>query len=253
MQQTSDSPALRPSRRRDWFAVLFALGLPTLVTLAYFFWSEGLGVELRQGIFGIAKILQFSFPLFWVWAIQRHRPRPWPSSCRGVGLGLAFGFVIFAAAMGLYHGWLKSADFFTVGIVPIQEKIAEMGLDAAWKFAAIGVFYSLCHSLLEEYYWRWFVFGQLKRLVPLTPALLISALGFMAHHVLVLGAFFGMASPVTWLFSLAVAMGGGFWAWLYHRSNSLLGPWLGHLLVDAAIFAIGYELAKPLFAAAEIL
>ena len=30
------------------------------------------------------------------------------------------------------------------------------------------------------------------------------------------------------------------WAWLYHRSGSLLGPWLGHALVDAAIF-VGYH------------
>lgn len=248
MQQASKPLSVQTSQTRDWLAVLFALGLPTLVTLAYFVWSEGLDVGLRQGIFGIAKIVQFGFPIFWVWAIQRHRPRPWPVSFRGVGIGTVFGLVLFVAALLLYHNWLKSADFFVAGIAPIQAKIAEMGFNAPWKFAALGVFYSLCHSLLEEYYWRWFVFDQLKRLVPLTPAILISAFGFMAHHVLVIGAFFGMGNPVTWIFSLAVAFGGAFWAWLYHRSDSLLGPWAGHLLVDAAIFAIGYDIAQGMFA-----
>ena len=235
------------SPRRDWLAVLFALGLPTLVTLVYFVWSEGFDAGLRQAIYGVAKVVQFGFPICWVWLVQRHRPKLWPVSFRGAGLGIVFGLIILAAALGLYHGWLKSADFFVAGIGPMQSKIADMGLDSAWKFAAMGVFYSLFHSLLEEYYWRWFVFDQLKRLIPVWPAILVSALGFMAHHVIVVGAFFGMASPLTWLLSAAVATGGAFWAWLYNRTGSLMGPWLGHLLVDAAIFLIGYDLAKALF------
>jgi len=235
--------------RRDWCAVLFALALPTLVTLAYFVWSEGLNAGLRQAIYGVAKVVQFGFPIGWVWLVQRRQTQPWPVSLRGVNWGIAFGVVVLAAALALYQSWLKSADLFTTGIGPIQAKIADLGLDSAWKFAALGVFYSLCHSLLEEYYWRWFVFDQLRRLVPLGAAIVISALGFMAHHVLVIGAFFGMSSPVTWLLSAAVATGGVFWAWLYHRSGSLLGPWLGHLLVDAAIFLIGYDLAQELLAA----
>jgi membrane protease YdiL (CAAX protease family) len=37
-------------------------------------------------------------------------------------------------------------------------------------------------------------------------------------------------------------VGGAFWAWLYHRSRSLWGPWLSHALVDATIFVIGWDL-----------
>ena len=237
------------SNRRDWSAVLFALGLPTLVTLVYFVWSEGFEPGVQQAIYGIAKIVQFGFPIVWVWAVQQRRPSIWPISLRGVGLGIAFGLAVLAAALGLYHSWLDSAEFFVAGAGPIRAKILDLGLNAPWKFAALGLFYSLCHSLLEEYYWRWFVFDQLKRLVPLWPAILTSSLGFMAHHVLVLGEFFGFGSPLTWLLSLAVATGGVFWAWLYHRSGSLLGPWLSHLLVDAAIFVIGYDIASSAFSA----
>ena len=64
----------------------------------------------------------------------------------------------------------------------------------------------------------------------------------MAHHVLVLATFFGWSSPATYVFSLAIAIGGAYWAWLYARSGSLYGPWLSHLLVDAGIFLIGYDL-----------
>jgi membrane protease YdiL (CAAX protease family) len=93
---------------------------------------------------------------------------------------------------------------------------------------------------LEEYYWRWFVFGRLRLLVPKELAIPISSLGFAAHHVLVLALYFGWASPLTWLFALCVAIGGAIWAWLYDVSESLAAPWLSHAMVDAAIFAIGF-------------
>ena len=79
------------------------------------------------------------------------------------------------------------------------------------------------------------------------PIFIVSSLGFMAHHVLVLATFFGNASPTTYLFSLGVAVGGVIWSLLYERSKSLLGPWISHALVDAGIFLVGYDLVRNLF------
>jgi len=113
--------------------------------------------------------------------------------------------------------------------------------------AAVGVSYALVHSLLEEYYWRWFVFRQLRLSMSLGWAIAISSLGFMAHHVILLKTYFGWESPATYLFSFAVAVGGAFWASLYERTKSLYAPWISHMLIDAAIFLIGYDLARQLF------
>ena len=55
------------------------------------------------------------------------------------------------------------------------------------------------------------------------------------------GRFWTAAAPL----SLCVAVGGAAWAAVYQRSGSLLGPWLSHLIVDAAIMAVGYDLADP--------
>ena len=63
-----------------------------------------------------------------------------------------------------------------------------------------------------------------------------------AAHVVVLGEFFKELPAVAWLLSSAVAVGGVFWAWLYDRTGSLLGPWFSHLIIDAGIFWVGYEL-----------
>ncbi len=234
------------NRGRDWSAVLFALVLPTVVTLSYFVLAADASPIVQQITYGVAKPFQFLFPIAWVLFVQRRAVRLWPWSSTGLLTGLLFGLAVSAAMLALYHFGLKQAPFFAAAAEEMRAKIAGMDLSSPAMFIAVGVFYSLIHSLLEEYYWRWFVFGQLKELTNLVPAIVISSLGFMAHHVLVIGTYFGFASPVTWLFSLGVAVGGAVWAWLYHRSGSLLGPWLSHLLVDAAIFTAGYEIARPL-------
>jgi membrane protease YdiL (CAAX protease family) len=43
-------------------------------------------------------------------------------------------------------------------------------------------------------------------------------------------------------FAACVAVGGAVWAWLYQRTNSVYAPWISHLVVDASLFVIGYDL-----------
>jgi membrane protease YdiL (CAAX protease family) len=161
-------------------------------------------------------------------------------------LGVGFGLLVLAAMFGLYQLVWKSNPVLAGASQAIRHKLVGLGLDRLWLYVAVGVFYALCHSALEEYYWRWFVFGQLRsRLQPLS-AVAISSLAFMAHHVIVLATYFGWSSPWTYASSLSVAAGGAVWAWLYARSGSLTGPWLSHLVVDAAIFLVGYDLARDL-------
>jgi membrane protease YdiL (CAAX protease family) len=236
---------LRATRNlADWAAVLVALMLPTAITWVYFFGADEAATSTQLTVFNVVKVLQFALPIVWVVAVQKGRATLRPRSGRGVGLGLAFGAVVAAAMFGLYYGLLRDSSLIAGALPEIRDKVADFGINRTWKYAALGLFYSLCHSLLEEYYWRWFVFGQLRRLMTVRVAVVVSSLGFMAHHVLVLGKFFGFANPATYLLSACIAVGGAVWAWLYDRSGSLVGPWLSHLLVDAAIFAIGYDLVR---------
>jgi CAAX protease family protein len=237
--QTTISPAT--SSRRDWWAVLFALVLPTLVTLVYFVWAARYESGIQQIAYTAAKVVQFIFPAFWVLVIVKNRPA-W-SKRPGMLLGGLFGLLVMVAMLWLYHSAIKSMPFFQQPAEKITGKIIGLGINSVWAYAMLGLFYSALHSLLEEYYWRWFVFRQLDGLTSANMAIVISSLGFMTHHVVVLASFFGWLSPLTWIFSFCVALGGAFWAWLYRRSGSLLPAWLSHALVDAAIFLIGYDLA----------
>jgi len=222
---------------------------PTLVTLAYFVLLADYPTSLQQTAYAVGKGIQFALPAAWVFWVLREKIAWTPPDRRGLVEGIVFGTIVLAAMMGLYHFALKPIGVFDEAAGPIQDKVRGLGLDSIWKYAALGIFYALCHSAMEEYYWRWFVFRRLRARASLWVAIGISSLAFMAHHVILLATFFGWVSPWTYFFSLAVAVGGLFWAWLYERTGSLYGPWFSHLLVDAGIFIIGYDLAKDLLVA----
>ncbi len=232
----------------EWLVLGIACILPTFVTLLYFEWAKESPSSTQQLIYSVAKLVQFSLPVAWVAWVERGALRLPRFGGPGIVAGLLLGLAIGGAMWGLYLA-LAESPVMSQAIAPIQQKISEVGLASVWRFAAFGVFYSLFHSLLEEYYWRWFVFGRLKRLIPVGLAIVISAFAFALHHVVVLWKYFSHAPLVALLFSVGVAVGGAMWAELYRRSGSLIGPWLSHLLVDAAIFSIGMHMVWPLLTA----
>jgi membrane protease YdiL (CAAX protease family) len=217
--------------------------LPTLITLVYFVWLA----KSAPVVYGPLKALQFALPAAWIFGVRRERRALFEATAAGATrssllVGAAFGATVVAAGLVIYFGWLVPQQIFATSQAAIQGKVADMQLATPARYIGLSIFYALCHSFLEEYYWRWFVFRECHAAMPLPPAIAVSSLGFMAHHVLVLAQFFGWHSPLTYLLSLGVAIGGLFWAWLYQRYGTLAGPWLSHLLLDAGIFAIGYHL-----------
>jgi membrane protease YdiL (CAAX protease family) len=224
--------------------VAFALVYPAIITWVYFVVAGKYSTGTQQTLYLVVKSIQFAFPIFWVWFVLKEPLRTGRATPKGLFLGAAFSVLVVGAGWLLFDRALRDFAVFSSASALIRGKIGGFGIDSVWKYAVLAGFYSLFHSLLEEYYWRWFVFRQLRRLVPLWPAIIVSALGFMGHHVIVLHEFFKEAPGLAWALSSAVALGGAFWAWLYERTGSIFGPWLSHLLIDAGIFWIGYDLIR---------
>lgn len=239
-------------------ALVFAIAFPTLVTLVYFKWLSAHPPSVQQIAYGIGKFIQFAFPVVWVLIFFRYRfnrkDGSLDSSSQEISRVrlpnwlLAVGFGIDVCVIMVIAWWcLSGTELMNEMTLNVGKKVGDLGMDSVWKFALLGLFYSLVHSFLEEYYWRWFVFDLLKRFVSIPVANVISSLGFMAHHVVLLSDYFGWTSPMTWLCSAGVAIGGMYWAWLYQRTGTLIWPWISHMVVDAGIFALGYFLVSSEF------
>jgi CAAX protease family protein len=228
-----------------WAGLAFAIAFPTLFTWVYFVFAGRYSTGTQQTVYLIAKIVQFSFPAVWAYFVLREPLRTARPTASGLFYGIAFSVAVVAAGMALFEFVLRDTQVFALAADLIHRKIASFGVNSAWKYFLMAGFYSLFHSLLEEYYWRWFVFRQLRRLMSLWPAVIISALAFTLHHIVVLCVFFRGAPWLIVLLAAAVAIGGCFWAWLYQRSDSIFDTWLSHLLIDAGIFfGVGYELVR---------
>jgi membrane protease YdiL (CAAX protease family) len=232
--------------KRDGAALAFAMTAPAVMAWLYFVELAGRGEGANpalQAAFAVGKVVQFGFPLLYVWLVEPGGIRVAGPNRRGVAYGLGFGLFVGAGILALYHLVLRG-PLAAVGTPQrVQAKVTEFGLNSPGGFILLGSFIAVLHSLLEEYYWRWFVFGRLRRYLPFPAAAVISSLAFMAHHVVVLGVYLpGQFWTAAVPFSLCVACGGAVWAWLYERTGSLYGPWLSHVVIDAAIMAVGYDM-----------
>ncbi|HVR98996.1 MAG TPA: CPBP family intramembrane glutamic endopeptidase [Thermoanaerobaculia bacterium] len=228
------------SSRAEWSALAFAGLFPTFATWLYFVVLPASGWS--QPAFAAAKLLQFAFPVVWIWGVERDPVRPGRFQMAGLGLGMLSGLALMALQTAVYTGLLAGTPLVQGARTVIGEKLAAFGISTPFGFLLLALFYSAVHSLLEEYYWRWFLFGRLRRRLPAAAAIAVSSLAFTAHHVLVIGEFVGGYGPLTWLFALTVTGAGAFWAWLYDRTGTLGGPWLSHALVDAGLMGVGYGL-----------
>ena len=223
--------------------IAIAILYPTVFTLVYFVALERMPALAQQAVYLVGKAIQFVVLPWLCWQAVRKREQGWPKFNADVWrYGLTSGLVIGAAIVMPAVYWLIPSGFFTEAARTMQTKLLGFGLDTPAKFAALAIFYSVIHSGLEEFYWRWFVDRRLRSLVGPTWSVVLSSVGFALHHVVVIAVYLGWTNPLTYLASAAVGVGGAWWAWCDRRCNSIAPSWVSHAMVDAALFFVGWEL-----------
>jgi membrane protease YdiL (CAAX protease family) len=174
--------------------------------------------------------------------VERRRTYPQLPTRQGLVFGILFGVGVGAGGLGLY-ALLRDTHLLQSAPAKLTAKVQEFGLTTPALYILFAAGLSAVHSLLEEYYWRWFVFGRLRKLVRVPWAIGVSSVAFMAHHVIDLIVFFpGRFWTVVVPLAAAVAVGGAIWAWLYDRTGSIYAPWISHGLIDVAIMVAGYDM-----------
>ena len=226
------------SRARFWGPVAPALVLPFVAALCYFVWLAD--AAWARGFYVGIKVFLLLWP-FVVWRLFWRRSWPkvnWrhPRHRRALVGGGLFGLAVSGVAgLLMYtplHGWLAS------GADAIRGKASALGiLEHYWLFA---FFLSLIHSLLEEFFWRWFVYRALRERFSPVPATFLGSAGFAVHHMVILTQFFGPALGIG--LGVLVGIGGALWCMMVERQRTLTGVWLAHMLIDFAVLAIGHSL-----------
>lgn len=227
------------TRRRALLSLLLLVPVPTLSVLTAMRWWPGPG---GQAVYGAGKLWLLGLPVAWLLLVERDSVSLSPARRGGMATGAILGVAISVVIVAAW--WLTSENdmFRDLRIPPpmIRRAARMSGIDEPVRYLGLALFLTLINSILEEYVWRWFVFRQAEALLPAAGAVVVSSLCFTLHHVVSLRL--QMPWGPTILASSGVFVGGVIWSWCYLRYRSIWPGWLSHAIVDAAIFAIGWQL-----------
>jgi len=230
-------------RELGWGLLLPPLVVPALGALFYFvIFPEG---NLGQSAYTATKLFTLVYPFLFLRQIgvggiirrRRHDPAvQWPGWGVVLVTGLATGLAI--AGMGFLLMLTPLGDMVREGAARVSAKAEGLGFKD--HFVLFAIFVSVIHSALEEFYWRWFAYGQLRRKMTRRAAHLVAAVAFGAHHLIVTLQFFPVA--LAFFLTICVAAGGLIWSIMYERQGTVIGCWMSHLCVDVMLMVIGFQL-----------
>lgn len=214
-------------------ASVTALTVPSLFAFCYFVLFPD--PPLNKIFYYLSRTFLILLPILWrVWAEKKKFPVARLTK-KGIGAGCVSGLCIGITALVMYINIFR--DYIPTEMVKLRAE--SLGFTGMRLFIFAG-FLIFVNAALEEYYWRWFSFTQLKKSIKPVYAQWISSAGFGLHHVIVLVVFFGW----LWgfLFGLCVCLGGAIWVHHYRTYDSIWPSFISHALVDAFIMLIGFDM-----------
>ncbi len=194
-----------------------------------------------KAAFGAAKITLLLIPLVWLLRVEGRRPRPPRWSHRGMVAAHATGVLIFISIAVAYAAvgrhWIDAGA--------MRAQVDAGGLNTPLLFLLGAVYWCTVNSMLEEYFWRWFIGERLRDVLPRNTAgdlasAVLSALLFTAHHVVALAMLVDPRTAVA--ASAGVFVGGLIWSLLYLRYQNIYAGWVSHVYADLIIFYLAYRI-----------
>ena len=154
---------------------------------------------------------------------------------KGILVALGLGIGVYAVILGAYFLVRPFFDFSS-----IAGNLSQNAGITRENFLLVSLYISFANSLLEEFFFRGFVFMNLKGSMGRKFAYWFSAVCFAAYHVAMMSGWF---SPI--LFALVMAgltVGGLIFNRLNERLGTIYGSWLTHMFANFAINTIGFML-----------
>lgn len=217
--------------------MILSMIIPAVVTILHvYIINDKTNIQILY--FGL-KLFFIFWPLFVVAAIEKKGALISvlfsKNQKKSIKAGLVWGTFLFISIIGFIkisplNNYINDHSGF------IKKRLIETGFIN--HFLVYGVILSVVHSLIEEYYWRWFVYSRLKRFFQNSNASFLSSLAYSAHHIVVLNIYFSFWGVV--FFGILVIMAGIFWNYTFNKYESIFASWIQHFFVDMAIIYIGY-------------
>jgi len=156
---------------------------------------------------------------------------------KGFLTALGLGAAVYGIILGGYFLVRPFFDFSS-----IAGKLTQNAGVTKENFLYISLYISFVNSLLEEFFFRGFLFTNLQQLSTRRFAHGFSAVTFAAYHVAMMLGWFSL--PLFLLVMAGLTVGGLIFNYLNQRLGTVYISWLVHMCANFAINTIGFILLK---------
>ena len=154
---------------------------------------------------------------------------------KGILTALLLGGLLYGVILGAYFAVSPFFDFS--GIADSLTQTAGVTRD---NFLWVSLYISFVNSLLEEFFFRGFIFTNLKKSSNRLLAYGISSLLFSLYHTAMMLGWFSL--PLFLLVLAGLFAGGVIFNYLNERYDSLVVSWGVHMFANFSINTIGFML-----------
>lgn len=151
---------------------------------------------------------------------------------KGLMHSLILGLGVY---LGILVAYFALKDFINLSnIIEMLDKSASVDKN---NFLWIALYISFINSLLEEFFFRGFIFLNLKRMSGRKFAYILSAFVFSAYHVAIMGSWF---SPIIFIIAmLGLFVGALIFNYLNEKGGNIYNSWIVHMMANLSINTVG--------------
>ena len=218
-------------QKKNGIILLLVVGLVLPFVLQFFSHVAQANELLSQAAYVSSKIWFVALPILY-WLLTRISPVERQGSFRTFAIvsGLALCAAIFLLAQVFI-------EFIRPEAENIYRTLSVLGLTENFILYSAGII--ILNSLVEEFFWRYSIYGGLKSFFSIPVAAVISSVGFAGSHMLYFVGLFDSLAIIVFL-TAASFIFGCFWVWLYEKTRSVPHVWINHMLVNLPLFYVEY-------------
>ena len=192
--------------------------------------------RIGQTVLVVGQIWLLCLPVIWLLQIEHQAVKISQPKQFDYITGIIVGLSMFAAIVLVYWFWLQ--HWIDVNVV--RERLDRVVKLDRRSFVLGGIYFTIVNALIEEYFWRWFVYSRCQELVSNSVAVWLTALFFTLHHTIGLAFFTDWRT--TLIGSLAVFIAGVIWSDYYRRYGSIWSNYISHAIADIALHLVAWQI-----------
>jgi membrane protease YdiL (CAAX protease family) len=150
---------------------------------------------------------------------------------KNIGWGALLGVVFL---LSIYSFFVILANRL-IDAASIRNLLMKWNVQDQYLFSLLFIMI-FANSVLEEIYWRGYIFARLKANTGFFGTILLTSLFYASYHLITTGNLFSLQYGI--LLTTAVFLAGVFWGIVRYKSDSIWIPIISHMLADLGIMMV---------------